>query len=413
MASAYFQQMMAVLAAGGAALRSKFVLTAGRAIVGQTGTGYLTGYTRYNARRRMDVRGGDLVNPAARFPSFVIKASGYVAAPNAFTLSAAIEYSGVSYPLTFGGNPTVSLSSAANWVDSDPVAGLTIPSGATAYCRVELTVGSTSDVVPAGEFAYPGSYAVEQVILGGTTSQVSATGAMTAGASGGGSLAGFANEFPYSAMALVCAQPSASSKSILGIGMSITDGVVASYDTAPDAAGNVGWFAKGSYAAGLPFTKMTRGSNQIRWCIPAYAGDAYTAPMDNSSHVVLDIFTNDIANGAQSLAQIQANALTMVAAARTAKAKVYIVKILPRTNSSNVPVTGFAPGGIREQFNTWLDTKVADGTIDGVIDFNPLVESGSTGTWSDYANQTYEGVHPKPAVFTAMASQFQAWCAAL
>lgn len=413
MASAYFQQMMAVLAAGGAYLRQQFVLSAGRSIVGVTTSGYLTGYTRYNARRRMDVKGGALVNPVAWFPSFVIKASGYVAAPNAFTLSAAIEYNGTSYPLTFGGNPTVSMSSS-NWFAADPVAGLTIPNGATAYCRVELTVGSTSDVVPAGEFAYPGSYAVEQVVLGGTSSQVSATGPMTSGASGGGAVAGFANEFPYSAAALSGAQPSASSKSILGIGMSITDGMVQSYDTSPDAAGNVGWFAKGAYAAGVPFTKMTRGSNQARWCVPSYAGDAYTALMAYHTHVVLDCFTNDLAIAGRSLAQMQSDCTALVTAARDARCKVAVSKILIRTNTSNVPVTGFAVGGVRDQFNAWLDTKLADGTIDYVLDFNPDVESAVTpNTWDVYADDTYDGVHPRPARFTDMASRFQSWCAAL
>lgn len=388
-------------------LRTTFVQSAGRAVMGQTTSGYLTGYTRYNSRRRVDIKGEALVDPKAVFSSFVIKSTGYAAAPNALTLSAAIEYAGVSYPLLFGGLSTVSISSAANWVTSDAITGLTIPVDATAYMRQEYTVASSAEFVPAGEFVYPATYAIEQVILGGTNSQVSAVGAMTAAASGGGTLAGFANEMPYSAMALIGQQPVLASKSILGIGMSITDGVVASYDTVPDAVGNVGWFAKGAYAAGIPFTKLTRGSNRAMWCIPAFAGDAYTALMASSSHVVLDIFTNDIANGSRTLANIQADCLTLATAARSAGAKVYVVKIIPRTSASNVPITNFAPGGIRDQFNEWLDTKAADGTIDGVINFNSLMEFGSTGTWQDFSSQTYEGVHPKPAMFTSMTSLFQ------
>lgn len=391
-------------------VRTSFVLSAGRSVVGQTATGYLTGFTRYNTRRRVDILGGALVNPKVLLPSFVIKTTGYAAAPNAFTVGCAIEYNGVSYPVLFSAASTVSLSSAANWVTSDAVT-LTIPSGATAYLRTEVTTAGTGDFIPAGEFAYPGSYTVEQVILGGTTGQLAAVGAMTAGASGGGALAGFANEYPYSGLALVGSQPSVLSKSILAVGMSITDGVIASYDTAPDAAGNVGWFAKGAYAAGIPFTKLTRGSNQARWCVTSFAGDAYTNLMASSSHVVLDIFTNDIANAARTLGQVQADCLSLAASARSASAKVYVVKIIPRTNSSNAPVTGFAPGGTREQFNAWLDTQVGS-TIDGVINFNDLMESGSTGTWSNYAAQTSDGVHPLPALFTTMAARFQTIAAA-
>jgi hypothetical protein len=409
--------MMRAISGGGApTLRAQFALSQGRSMPGVSSSGYLTGgFTRYNCRRRSRVNQGSLVNPVLFFPSFTVKSTGYVAAPNSFTISCAIEVGGTSTQVTFnGGSTTQVISSAQNWWASDPVAGLTIPSGTSIFFRTEVITALTTDLIPALE-QDDVTHAVEQVVMGGTNSQILATGAMTAAASGGGTVSGSGagNLYPYGPLFAAGAQPAASSKSVMAVGMSIIDGVVTSFDTTTDAGGNAGWFAKGCYAAGVPFTKLTRGSNQMRWSVPSFAGDAYTLPMTRHSHVLLDNFTNDLATGGRTLAQLQADALTMITAARSAGAKVIMVKILPRTNGSNVPVTGFAPGGIRDQFNAWLGTKLADATIDYLIDFNPLMESGSTGTWANFATDTYEGIHPKPVMYTSMAAQFQTFLGTL
>ena len=374
-----------------------------------TGTGFYTGFVNYNFRMRAEAGPDAVENPVLRYNSYIIfgSAPGYTVAPNAFTVKCAVEYDGVNYPVTWGGAATKSLSSAAPVVDADPIAGLTIPAGAEFFVRTNVTVALTTDKIPSGRSRYPNTNAVEQAILGGTNDLTSGTGAMTTAAAGAGAAFNSYNLGPVAVLSMV----PASAVSIAFMGDSIPNGF--SFDST-DAEGNYGWAARASNVAAKAFVNLTRGSNRSQWSTPTAAPGQYVNCAD-ATHFAWALGTNDMNTG-RSLAALQADTLAAFTWARDNSKKIIAYKLLPRTNTSNVPIsTAFDPAGtnLRGQYNTWLDTLLSAGTIDYVRDFNPLCELETTGTWADYAAHTPDGTHPKPALYDLMVSQEAAFYATL
>lgn len=369
-----------------------------------SGTGFYTGYTNYNFRMRAEVGPDDVVNPVLRFNSYIIFGStGYVVAPNAFTIKVAAEYAGVNYPVAWGGAASKALSSAAPVIDADPLAGVTFTAGTEVFFRVNVTVATTADKIPSGRSRYPNTNAVEQAILGGTNDLTSGTGAMTTAAAGAG--AAF-NTYTFGPVAVLSMVPAAA-VSLAFIGDSIPNGF--SFDST-DADGNYGWAARAANVAGLAFVNLTRGSNKAQWSTPTAAPGQYVNS-DMCTHFVYQPGTNDLNTG-RSLGALQADALAAFTHAQAAGQPIIAYKLLPRTNTSNVPIsTAFDPAGtnLRGQYNAWLDTLLAAGTIDYVRDLNPLCENGTTGTWANYADHTVEGTHPKPALYDLIVTQESAF----
>lgn len=388
------------------ALRSRAVSSIGVELAGGLAAQYMTGQTRYNGRRKLETKTA-VKSPVLAFPAFTLTSTGCVAAPNAFTISAAIEYSGAVYPVTFAGGATTQVisSAVANWFYSDPIAGLQLPAGVKVYCRVEVIAASSTDNIPSGTLSYPGTWVGdEQMILGGTLSQVSATGIMTAAASGGGTLAGFANEHPYSPAMLLGLQTQADAKHIIVMGDSITQGYEGSEAT-PDAGANYGWGARGAYLAGVPCGKFARGSWMLRYATPAISPQLYEL-MGSATTVYVALGSNDINTG-RTLAQCQADAIAIWAGIKAKGARVIHSKVLARTNASNVCSPAFDPAGtnIRGLFNTWLDTQVGT-LIDGTINMSPVLENGTTGTWANFAAHTPDGTHPYSTASDLIAVAF-------
>lgn len=97
-------------------------------------------------------------------------------------LQVGIEYSGTLYPVTFSGASSANVAAGA-YVESDPVAGLTLPAGALFYERVTMTGPDT------GTYNYPGSQVTNDVwgefFVAGTDTAVNfATGGLGMGATG-------------------------------------------------------------------------------------------------------------------------------------------------------------------------------------------------------------------------------------
>ena len=373
-----------------------------------SGTGFYTGYTNYNFRMRAEVGPNDVVNPVVRFNSYIIFGStGYVVAPNAFTIKVSAEYGGVNDPVAWGGATSKSLSSAAPVVDADPLAGVTFTAGTEVFFRVNVTVATTADKIPSGRSRYPNTNAVEQTILGGTNDLSGGTGAMTTAAAGAG--AAF-NTYTFGPVAVLSLVP-ASAVSLAFMGDSIPNGF--SFDNT-DADGNYGWAARAANVAGKAFVNLTRGSNKSQWSTPTAAPGQYTNCAD-ATHFVWALGTNDLNTG-RSLGSLQADTTAAFTWAQTNGKKIIAYKILPRTNASNVCISSaFDPAGLnyRGLYNAWLDTLLAAGTIDYVRDLNPLCENGATGTWSNYAAQTIDGTHPSQALYDAIRDQEAAFYATL
>ena len=186
-----------------------------------------------------------------------------------------------------------------------------------------------------------------------------------------------------------------------------------------DATTYAGSIVHGAYTrplkdASIPFVMLARpGEDMTAWLT-----------LDTSRHRLLDHCTsaiceygsNDIVAG-KTTAQMKVLYLAVWNELADKGIKVYQVTVLPRTNTSNVAVSGFAAvGSVRTEVNAWLNDATAsgavaqsDGDLTGVIDCCPAVESTETpGTWSNYSTLTVDGVHPKPAGGTAIADYFAA-----
>lgn len=374
-----------------------------------SGTGFYTGYTNYNFRMRAEAGVSALVNPVVRFNSYIIfGTTGYVVAPNAFVIKVSIEYNGVNYPVTFSGGSTKVMSSAVAVVDADPIVGLTIPSGAEFFIRTNVTVSTTAEKIPSGRSRYPSSNTVEQAILGGTNDLTNGVGAMTTAAAGAGATF---NSYSFGPVSVVSMVPS-SQVSLVFMGDSIPNGF--SFDTTPDNDGNYGWASRAANLAGKAFVNLTRGSNKSQWSTPTAAPGQYLNCV-GSTHFVWALGTNDLNTG-RTLGSLQADTLAAFVQARALNLKIIAYKSLPRTNSSNVPIsTAFDPSGtnLRALYNAWLDLLLSTGEIEFVREFNSLCENGTTGTWSNYATQTGDGTHPLPALYDLMVAQEAAFYATL
>lgn len=112
------------------------------------------------------------------------------------------------------------------------------------------------------------------------------------------------------------------------------------------------------------------------------------------STVISNYGSNDIATNGASLATMQANVATFCSRFKATGKNIILCTLLPRTNLSNIPATGFAPGGTADLYNVWLRNYVANGIqCDGVYDLFSSVGTLSTMTWTSISD-TDDGVHP-------------------
>lgn len=355
-----------------------------------TTAGSLTYETRFRIHTgAQSVAGGRLVFPTYRLQD------GYFAAPNAFTLSCAIENAGVSEPVTFAGQSSRLVNPSEGLVLSDHIANL--PANTTRWVRCCVQVASNETLPVAGISRWPSDGSVNQTVRHSGAPQVFGTGALTGthDANGG-----------YGPIALVGAQ---SGLSCLVFGDSIVD----NFDDIGDGSGNFGWIARALASAGVPHTRAHRGGNRVVWSTP----DVVPVQFDLcrfASHVVVNLSRNDIA--AQDTAtRIKNGLLAIFAKCKEHRCKVYAALVCPGTTSTDAWATetnqtfsaAFAPGGVRDQINSWLMDRAADATIDGIVNPLPYVESlTNPGKW--LAGTTVDGVHPGAANGVLHGSMSQA-----
>lgn len=410
----------------GAVLRSLIVVSADTSAPGDGSTnGY---YTTAAANERTDTNmvvtligpGSGPVGPLTfAFPAFYIDAAtGYSTAPT-FTLEAAVLVGGVNYNLSVGGVNTVTTPYAMNaatapMVFTDPITipGLTYPVQIKVRTGCVVATSGTKQPTTKVRVAANG----EQVIRSGTVSQVGLTTDMTTGLAGTGGVAAAAM---YGPSAVLSPQSSQSQQAIGFVGCdSIIAGAIAND---ADSYGNMGYAKRAARALNKPFASMARGSNRAMWSTTSVISGSQAATGVHSldayfSLIVGNASTNDFQSG-QTLANLQAWKVNDWAAKKAAGAKVGEIKCIQRTDTSNVPLsTAFDPAGtnLRGLYNAWLDTMLANGTIDYLYNPSPLLENGSTGTWQNYAAMTGDGTHPNSATDSGtIQPDFQAFLAAI
>lgn len=104
--------------------------------------------------------------------------------------------------------------------------------------------------------------------------------------------------------------------------------------------------------------------------------------------------------------------------------KIIRTKLLPRTNSTDswttdganqTYQTNWGAASYSSQFNTWVDARLADTSVDAVVDANALRAADPlkfvvNGT-ANYA--TNDGTHPSPTTHELLAVELRAKIAAI
>lgn len=355
--------------------------------------------TRLESRVQMTLANQSVSDIRFTFPTFYLTPN-YVRAPNPFTLTAALEYAGVTTPLTFQGASSLLLGSSSGLTISDPV-NPGIRAGGTFFVRTGITLTAGFQIMVGFQ---PLTTVVEGVLSTNATSQVNNTGDLVLGASG------VAN-WGYGPMfTLGRTNPVRPAAFILG------DSIV---DTPQDANGNQGFITWGLQATTnpVPYTRISHGAVALYMVTPSAAPALFVTP-NFTTHLICELAVNDLSAAnvdPTTLPDIEANALSIYAAAKANGLKVYQTLITPHTSSTDnwmtasnqTPVARFGVGQDRDTFNAWIKARVSDATIDGFIDVNSIVEDPvNPGKWLTNGTPNYptaDGLHPSQTLKLQLA----------
>ncbi len=366
------------------------------------------GFTRMHFRWRLTAPESGLNNVRLVFGNYYITSGRTEAGSgNVLTIDAAIEITTpqtrfdaavvpITVPLTFGGSRTVALADGGE-ATTDPF-NPTLPANSEWWVRGSVLVAA-NEFIPVG---MQSNATGEAATTDSGATQAAATGAITGTAQpvGFGPISVFGQAGRR--------QPSVL---ILGDSFSYGQGDVSAGDGSRGMARRA---LVGIRGAALPSLGHFRGSDELRGQAqdiqPRKRGHWWTC-----THCIISLGTNDVNNG-RTLAQMQGDAQGIWSQLARLGIPRWHVRIPPRTTSTDAfatavnqtPLPGFAPGGIREQFNTWLDTQVSTGNVAGVIDCNAglWADAGTPSVWAP--GQTTDGVHPVSAAHIAAATRIRA-----
>ncbi len=353
---------------------------------------------------------------------------------NAVTARAAVEFwtgSAGTFAIqgvTFNGVQSVVMDPKAGLVISDPI-GVTIEPGTVFTVRTNAQVAS-GELFPAGGLNHGGARLSDGPQSGDGGNMIrntSATVVYTVGAITGTTVQGF----PHMA---VIGEVAGYSPAVVIYGDSIGFGSGDSVSTNAVSGNSSGWISRGLWIGSvandnrlIPHANMSVSGTNLGHIgtVDALAGidnQRRWAMLNWATHAVFQSGRNDISSGS-SLATLQTTAIAAWKRAKSRGVKVAACKLMPSTTSTDAWATAanqtvtanFGIGGIRDQYNTWLDTKLADGTIDYVIDPNPYVEDqANPSKWaSSPAAMTTDGVHPNAAGHLAASAAALAWANAI
>ena len=352
----------------GVAMRSQHY-TSGRSATNQTGTsryrfGMLAAAHGLRLVYRGDYRGG---------------ATAEDAIGNSISVKAAIEYNGVTYPVTFNGARTAVMDSGGCLV-SDGLE-ISVPVGANVWARTYWNAG-TGGYVPLLAAVGTGSYAgSDAAVYGSDLTDGAGTTSMTATAG---------NFSVFAPTALLGVPNAPVSKSCVAmIGDSIVEG---SADNPPnDCIG--GFVRRALTAAGIPYVDLASGGDTAALFVSN--GFHRSNLLRYATHAICNYGTNDLFGSAATVAQLKANLLTIWAWLKSFNLQVYHCTMLPRTSSSDLwsTVANRSLQGAesnRLALNSWLRDASANGAVAqsngalvGIFETAWLVESAhDSGKWA-------------------------------
>lgn len=332
-------------------------------------------------------------------------ATGEQADLDTITVQAALELTSPARVRPFNFGTARSLSLAAGDVAWSGVLPAEVTGAEVAWLRSYLSVASVVSGWPV--WRTPRATGEAFLQSAGGTNQTVGTGPMvstgTTSGQGFAPLALVGEPLPSS--------PLAYRRAVICDGDSIMAGTG---DTADATTGSIAYSKALLDAQGyqIPFVNQGRASDQLSFQVDGatYSRWRKTQLWPFATHYLTNFGTNDVASS-RTLQNMQDDATYLWTRAKKYGLHVTHMKILPRTTTqtSGVPVAGFAAGGVRSQFNAWLSTQVGNGLLDAVIDCNPLVESAVTpGTWGN-TSQTVDGIHMNAAGYAQANPAVQAW----
>lgn len=314
-----------------------------------------------------------------------LTATGEADGTHNITVRASIEYpAGVFYPVYFNGKRDVVIEPGA-LVTCDPV-GIEIPADTFFFTRSHVVV-TTGQTWPLGTFTFTANSE-------GNNRSVTPTDATTSGTISTGNAEGAYGPFQ------ILATMRTPMSSIAVIGDSIAEGNGES--GAGDTNGNYGCIARGVNSV-YPLLKLTRQTDRAQFCAATHRR-RFALLTNRVSHVICQLGINDITNG-RTVAQLQADYLTIWQALCDRGYKVYQTTLTPVTTSTDSWVTVLnqtvtANESKRTQINDWLRT--CPSPLSGVFDVADAVETArNTGIWmldpASGLKTTTDGTHPSSA----------------
>ncbi len=401
----------------GDAVEKGFVLT-GVAPAGLTiGPQLIVSYTSVSEKTQPtanlyinnDVRMGHYVGPNGASNLQVVYGNFYIISatsgsaevpiPNNLTTKYAIEL-GTTTPFTWGGATSTTFTGGVASIAVSDVLPVTVTADALIHTRKnDLGIDNTSI------FMSQSKQGVDlQGYRGAKATQVNGTGAInTASMSAGGSA------FPL----MLIGTPSSPQASVLFLGDSIANGQGDGNTATTDGYFNQAFNAINGHA--VPWHRQACNGSSL------YAHQPANSPLSKAVwQYVTDIYiecgTYEISQG-NSLSSVQAQFLNIANYARSVvgpygqKLRVHAVTMVPRVVASTTPdnftttagmsyATGFGPGGVGDQYNSWLKGLVGT-VLDSCADIRAVVQNPSDinkwitdGTTQEYG--TVDGTHPSP-----------------
>jgi hypothetical protein len=193
-------------------------------------------------------------------------------------------------------------------------------------------------------------------------------------------------------------------------------------DTAVDSF-QKGYGVRAAEYEAVRYRRITQGGDRMQYWTPANATRRITLAAVATA-VLCDFGSNDIANS-RTLAQLQADSLVTWTALGNQGARVWQRTILPRTTSTDgwatkanqTPVaTGFAAGGVRQTYNTWLRagaSTVINGVtltmgmtghpLSGIVDISSVIEDPTDSNYWKSPGYTTDGAHGTALSFDLLA----------
>lgn len=328
--------------------------------------------------------------------------------PNAITIKAAIRVGSNIYTVTFGGSTSATIA-GGGFVQSDPVP-ISVVAGSVLYARTEVTPVS-------------GWYATRQsgptaTGMGGFTVT---TGLCVPGAA---AITETASTVMYAPMGVVGRVASgALQRTVVIVGDSLAAGSndysssrLGRSTSTPTLSGG-GYIARGLYAAGIPWFNTACSSDQAQYFVGPYGSNYRWLWESAATTVICEYGRNDV-SASQTLAQIQANLITIWSAGANRGQRVIQCTVTPLTTSTDGFVTTTnqsftsAQNTVRVNLNQWLRagapvtsasslTPVAIGTVGAllmgspghplftVFDASTIAESSQdSGLWTTFTGRT-------------------------